>query len=195
MSIFLNVQVLPLSNYIIVLLTFILPIFVQAYPVAPISEYYIHNVAAVVVFVTGLVYCSLQTYISYAMVHYNVNNRITCHWRFALTLSIICNFIVFIIANKLALSQYGSDKKQAPKLLWTPKQGGYKLHVLSSAAEWLMCFILYFSQMIVLGFSFKNFSTNIFFPSRGIFSRTKDVFSPIIYFQVIPSFVFSRVTP
>lgn len=88
------------------------------------------------------------------MVHYNVNNRITCHWRFALTLSIICNLIVFIIANKLALSQYGSDKKPAPKLLWTPKQGGYKLHVLSSAAEWLMCFsFLWFSLTFIKEFN------------------------------------------
>lgn len=88
------------------------------------------------------------------MVHYNVNNRITCHWRFALTLSVICNFIVFIIANKLALNQYGTDKKPAAKLRWTSKQGGYKHHVLSSAAEWLMCFsFLWYSLTFIKEFN------------------------------------------
>ncbi len=65
-----------------------------------------------------------------------------CLIRTIITLSILINFVLFIIFSKW--SNYKYDKthaghKHALKLRWLPGQDGYVPHVISSITEWLMC--------------------------------------------------------
>ena len=112
-------------------------------PFAPVSEYSIHNLAAVLVFATGLSYCAIQTYMSYYMMEFGIGTRIMCHWRLAFTVSVVANFIVFVIGSVISNVKFDrAQMKLVPelKLRWRPDEPGYRMHVISNVAEWLMCF-------------------------------------------------------
>ena len=77
------------------------------------------------------------------MIGYNVNSRTTCYWRCGLTLSVIFNFVVFIIGSVISTRKWDHEQWQQPqehKLRWKLDDPGYSLHVIGNVAEWLMCF-------------------------------------------------------
>lgn len=87
------------------------------------------------------------------MIPYKINSRLKCHWRAALTFSVVGNFTVFVIAGLISNKQYGYTEAPENKLRWSTRNPGYKLHVLSNVAEWIMCFsFLWFSLTYIKEF-------------------------------------------
>ena len=114
----------------------------QEHAFAPVSEYSIHNVAAVIVFCCGLLYCALQSLVSFKMKQCGLNSHRMCLLRTFITLLVILNFVLFVIFSRWSNQQYDRDHAghaHVLKLRWMPGQEGYVKHVISSVSEWLMC--------------------------------------------------------
>ena len=136
----------------------------QNHAFAPVSEYSVHNVAAVVVFSTGLIYCALQSFISYKMQTFGVNSNAMCFLRTLITLSVVLNFALFIGFSRWANHKYDilhAGHEHIMKLGWRPKQDGYAQHLVSSVSEWLMCLsMVAYSLTFVKEFNYIRITTD-----------------------------------
>eukprot|EP00794_Sanderia_malayensis_P011254 gene11254-12434_t len=128
---------------------------------APVSEYSIHNVAAVIVFCCGLLYCAMQSLISFKMKQSGLNTHRMCLVRTFITLSILTNFALFVIFSRWSNEQYDVGHGHTMKLRWLPEQEGYVQHVVSSIAEWLMCLSMVgYSLTFVREFNFIRITSD-----------------------------------
>ena len=120
--------------------------------------------AAVIVFSSGLLYCALQSIISFKMRKFNLNSDWICFLRSAITMSVIINFTVFVAFSRWANYKYdilheGHDHIR--KLGWRPGQDGYIQHLVSSFSEWFMCLSLVsYSLTFIKEFNFIRITTD-----------------------------------
>jgi hypothetical protein len=99
----------------------------------------IHWVGAIVCFSCGLMYCGLQTWMSYRM-HPLVNTRAVAHYRLALTCIMFCSFVTALVLGPIAISHFhGPDRSR-----WRPEDGGYYMHMIAAINEWITAFCLNF---------------------------------------------------
>ena len=76
------------------------------------------------------------------MRRFSLNSTVMCYCRAFLTISIIVNFIVFVIfsySSNKAFDKEHAGHGHVLKLFWKPKHAGYVEHVVSNVAEWIMC--------------------------------------------------------
>lgn len=108
---------------------------------------WVHVVGAVLTFVGGLVYCFLQTAMSYHMCPDYCGLRV-CRVRLAITLISFLCLVTTIIAGGIALKDWANfGWRNKDKFKWKPDQPGYEAHVVSTTGEWL-------TALTFLGFFF-----------------------------------------
>lgn len=100
-----------------------------------------HAIGAVTVFGGGVIYCWMQTYMTYCMLKLALNTRRLFWIRAILTFLATTSFVLFLVLFGLANKklQEAPDSKQVKLLTkWNPDDPGFELHVVSSAFEWLL---------------------------------------------------------
>lgn len=106
----------------------------------------IHLSGAIVCFSSGLLYCILQTWMSYKM-HPLVNTRAVAHYRLVLTCIMFCSFVIALVLGPIAISRFhGPDRSR-----WRPEDGGYFLHMIAAINEWITAFCLNFFLLSYTG--------------------------------------------
>ncbi|EDO45188.1 predicted protein, partial [Nematostella vectensis] len=99
-----------------------------------------HDVGAVSGFSGALVYCWLQTLMSYRLRDHGViNSTAVCHTRTMLSTIMTLTFIIFL--GFQAKSHWDWDRVRPnyhflAKLHWGPEDPGYVSHVISNLSEW-----------------------------------------------------------
>ena len=108
----------------------------------PFQEWSVHEVGAMVAFLGSVVYCWLQTLMSYELRdHGAINSSAVCHTRFTLALFLTLSLVVFLafqLKSNWEWDRVRPDYQFLAKLKWSPKDPGYVYHVISSLAEWSM---------------------------------------------------------
>lgn len=97
----------------------------------------VHLVGAITCFGCGLLYCWLQTWISFSMCPL-VNSRGCARWRFFLCTIMTIAFITELVATPFAFKYYHGDNPRK----WKPGDGGYMIHIISAVAEWILALCL-----------------------------------------------------
>ncbi|XP_031569239.1 DNA damage-regulated autophagy modulator protein 1-like [Actinia tenebrosa] len=101
-----------------------------------------HNIGAFTGFVSALIYCWLQSLMSYKLRDHGViNSTAVCHSRTMLSAIMTFAFIIFFIFQTIAHIEWDNRRPDSPylaKLKWGPKDPGYICHVTSNIAEWTM---------------------------------------------------------
>lgn len=104
----------------------------------------LHDVGAVTGFISALIYCWLQTLMSYKLRDHGViNSTAICHSRSMLSAIMTCSFVVFIVLQFKSHSEWDHERPYTKttrfeKLKWSPGDPGYVCHVISNIAEWSM---------------------------------------------------------
>ncbi|CAG0883191.1 unnamed protein product [Darwinula stevensoni] len=97
------------------------------------SVFVVHMIGAFLAFGVGTAYIWLQTVLSYKM-HPVVNTLFMAHFRTALSLITTVFFFISSICGTLARLQFHGKNMRK----WYPEDGGFQLHVASTASEWVM---------------------------------------------------------
>ncbi|GFY40007.1 DNA damage-regulated autophagy modulator protein 1 [Trichonephila inaurata madagascariensis] len=143
-------RTIDILNKITVVIGFIALIgmvIVAAYPMT--SEATAHSIGANVLFLGGVIYATLQTWLSYKMSPYYNGTKI-CHIRLTITILSAISLITLLALGPLAIKAWSS----APHYHWTgrkvPEDKGFDLMVASSVAEWAMAimFLAYYFTFI-----------------------------------------------
>lgn len=100
----------------------------------------IHDTGAVLLFTFGGFYFWIQTTMSYLMRPYGIYTALLCHLRIALTTIITLCSIFFFTATAYGYQEFVKNNHNHKITRWMPGDGGYVLHVLGNAAEWLALF-------------------------------------------------------
>lgn len=102
----------------------------------------IHMVGALTAFGFGVVYCWLQTIMSFQM-HPLVNNRQMAFFRLFLSSLMTVTFVTSSISGPIARSKFhGNDPTN-----WHPDEGGFGLHLVSTICEWISALALDFYML------------------------------------------------
>eukprot|EP00111_Clytia_hemisphaerica_P000628 TCONS_00001795-protein len=112
-----------------------------------------HIVGALAVFGFGVLYCFIQTYLSFKMFACGMNSKRICLIR----LTIAFFSLLFFIGNQVFGNLAGQARDRDPPTQkshdrphWYPEDAGFKYNVLGNASEWLMAlsFFVYFLTFI-----------------------------------------------
>ncbi|KAL1131365.1 hypothetical protein AAG570_010982, partial [Ranatra chinensis] len=101
---------------------------------------YVHYFGATLCFGCGTVYFWIQAMCSYQMSPY-ANTIVTAHFRVFLAMICTVFFFILAIAGLLSHLEFQGDNPRK----WYPSDGGWELHVISTASEWVVaiCFCFY----------------------------------------------------
>lgn len=113
----------------------------------------IHMIGAYCSVGLGLIYCCIQTRLSYYMMHLIKSGLMLARIRLALTVLLAINFTVSTILGPIALSQFdGTDLT-----MWKSTDRGYVLHLISAICEWISALSLSF-YILTYSHEFKYMS-------------------------------------
>ena len=99
----------------------------------------IHDVGAVLLFVSGTLYYWFQTFLTYELIATGKNSKAMFVIRLGLSFIITVCGAIFLIGSVFAYDLYCENQKDCKKVaaLWRPEEPGYALHLLSNICEWL----------------------------------------------------------
>lgn len=107
----------------------------------------VHATGAGLTFVGGLLYCLLQTCMSYHMCP-DYNGQYICRVRLAVCLVSFMCLVTTVVSAAVALVLWSGYKAEGKdKFKWRPDQPGYIPHVISTVGEWM-------TALTFLGFFF-----------------------------------------
>lgn len=107
----------------------------------------VHIIGAALTFIGGLIYCFLQTSMSYHM-YPDYNGLRVCRVRLAITIVSLIALITTIISAGVALKDWANyGWRDKDKFKWRPDQPGYNAHIVSTVGEWV-------TALTFLGFFF-----------------------------------------
>ncbi|XP_076471282.1 DNA damage-regulated autophagy modulator protein 2-like [Babylonia areolata] len=107
----------------------------------------VHVVGASLTFIVGLIYCFLQTWMSYYMCP-TFNGLYVCRARLTISLVSLACLTATIIAGAASVHDWNNiDIGNKNKFKWGPDDPGYVPHVVSTVGEWL-------TALTFLGFFF-----------------------------------------
>lgn len=111
----------------------------------------VHMVGAGMLFVLGIIYCYMQSYISYKSIVRTSALKTT--FRLIISMTATLFFIFTVIFGYIASSKSGHGIKD--KLHWSADEPGFYAHVISAFSEWIMaaCLIIFFQTFYS---DFKN---------------------------------------
>lgn len=92
-----------------------------------------HMIGAYSAFGFGLIYCIMQTRISYHMYPIVKSGLTLARCRLALTIILGVTFITSTVLGPIAIHYF----KGKDITIWQPSDGGYLYHVISSVCEWI----------------------------------------------------------
>jgi len=99
----------------------------------------VHLTGAITCFTSGLLYCILQTWISF-LGYPLLNTHYTAKLRLTLTTLMFCTYITALVLGPYAVRIYdGKDRTR-----WKPNEAGYIPHAIAAFAEWITMFCLNF---------------------------------------------------
>ncbi|XP_025085167.1 DNA damage-regulated autophagy modulator protein 2-like [Pomacea canaliculata] len=115
----------------------------------------VHIIGAGFTFIGGVVYCFLQTAMSYHM-YPDYNGLLICRVRLFVCMLAFGSLISTIASAAVALTQY----KVKDRFHWNPDEPGYSAHVVSTVSEWLtaLTFLGYFFTFVQ---EFRKFDLEI----------------------------------
>lgn len=97
----------------------------------------VHLIGAFSCFGCGMIYCWIQTWMSFRT-YPIVNSRACAIFRFFLCTLMTITFVIQTVCGPLAYKYYHGDNPRK----WTENDGGYWLHISASVAEWIMALCL-----------------------------------------------------
>ncbi|XP_077994804.1 DNA damage-regulated autophagy modulator protein 2-like isoform X2 [Glandiceps talaboti] len=109
------------------------------------SIFIVHVIAANMCFGSGIIYCFLQSWISYQMMPFYAT-LLACRVRIILSVTAAAGLILTSVFAALASARWtGSDATQ-----WKPEEGGYAEHIVSTVSEWVLAisFLSFFFTFI-----------------------------------------------
>uniref|UniRef100_T1JKQ3 CWH43-like N-terminal domain-containing protein n=1 Tax=Strigamia maritima TaxID=126957 RepID=T1JKQ3_STRMM len=125
---------IPRLNKIALVLGWIVPIGVSM--VANFQEtslFAVHAIGAFLSFGPGTLYLWTNAVLSY-LVTPVINTRRMAHIRVVMSIISTSAFLITCIASPLSMAQFhGKDRTK-----WFPEDGGFTLHVVATAAEWIL---------------------------------------------------------
>ncbi|XP_015912317.1 DNA damage-regulated autophagy modulator protein 2 [Parasteatoda tepidariorum] len=106
----------------------------------------VHMSGALLAFGCSAIYSWLQTVISHYVCPF-LNSTFVARLRVFLSLILTASFVTTLVAGVIARKNFHG--KDATK--WHPEDGGFRAHIISTAAEWIVvisfdCFILTFAK-------------------------------------------------
>jgi hypothetical protein len=109
----------------------------------------VHAVGAVMSFVAGVVYCCLQTVLSYHM-YPDYNGLYICRLRMAISTTASISLVITVASGVIAYHQYNSKEHSFSKFKWAPEQPGYQAHIVSTSGEWCtaLTFLFFFFTFV-----------------------------------------------
>ncbi|KAG8439445.1 hypothetical protein GDO86_005597 [Hymenochirus boettgeri] len=90
----------------------------------------VHDVGALITFICGVVYISLQSVISYKSCP-SWNTKTTCHIRMAISVLSVIAAIPMVVCSALAGKTI---------IFWNSSDKGYPYHIASAVCEWIVAF-------------------------------------------------------
>ncbi|GBM12192.1 DNA damage-regulated autophagy modulator protein 1 [Araneus ventricosus] len=142
-----TIDILNRSSVVIGFIALMGMVVVAAYPMTSVPT--AHGIGANVLFLGGVIYAALQTWLSYKMTPYYNGTKI-CHIRLAITILTATALIVMSVMMPIAMKFWSTSKHDH----WTggklPGEEGFDLMVVSSVAEWTMAimFLTYYFTFI-----------------------------------------------
>lgn len=120
----------------------------------------IHMIGAYSAFGFGLIYCILQTRLSYYMFPIVKSGLLLARCRLILTVILAITFITSSVFGPIAMKKFdGTDVTD-----WTPKNQGYLFHVISSVCEWISAMAIdFFLLSFAHEFKFMSISSPKFY--------------------------------
>ena len=128
----------------------------------------IHDAGTAFLLVCGILYYWLQTAISYHTVKVGFNSK--CVFTYRLVLS---GIMTFTGVGYPFFKWFSYTKFNGSVEYWSPGDGGYILHVVSSAGEWVVCLSL---ALYAVSFykEFQTFSVEVCCVKNNELKRGKD---------------------
>ncbi|XP_059177367.1 DNA damage-regulated autophagy modulator protein 2-like [Physella acuta] len=99
----------------------------------------VHIIGAGLTFVPGVLYCLVQTALSYHMFP-SYNGSYICRIRLALSVVSLLSLILTIVAAVFAIHEWNSKEHTPDKFKWAPDDPGYAAHIVSTSGEWVTAF-------------------------------------------------------
>lgn len=120
----------------------------------------IHMIGACSAFGFGLIYCAVQTRLSYYMYPIVKSGLLLARSRLALTIILGITFITSLIFASISIKHFhGTDTTN-----WKPSDGGYLYHVISSICEWISALAIdFFILSFAHEFKFMSISSPKFY--------------------------------
>lgn len=120
----------------------------------------IHMIGAFSAFGFGLIYCAVQTRLSYYMCPIVSSGLILARCRLVLTTILAITFITSSIFGPISIKYFhGTDTTN-----WKPNDGGYLYHVISSICEWISALAIdFFILSFAHEFKFMSISSPKFY--------------------------------
>lgn len=131
-------------------------IMVACFPVTAVPTP--HNVGAFLVYVMGMIYCWLQTTISYAVVK-SLRNKIFIA-RILLSIGTSLAFVFTLTFQHFAMIEAQNNVKNT--FLWKQDEPGYSLHLGSTLSQWIMT-LLFLFYIFTNYWEFKSIKMSIGF--------------------------------
>ncbi|CAG5125742.1 unnamed protein product [Candidula unifasciata] len=105
----------------------------------------VHFIGAALTFIAGVLYCFLQSVLSYHMCP-NYNGLRICRIRLSISLVALMGLFVSISAAIFAFKQWNSTEHSHNKFHWSPGDPGYSAHLVSTIGEWVtaLTFMFFF---------------------------------------------------
>ncbi|XP_068701554.1 DNA damage-regulated autophagy modulator protein 1-like [Montipora foliosa] len=129
----------------------------------------VHNAGSTLLFLSGVVYFWFQTLISFFTIKIGPNTKCTFFFRLSVS------FVMTIVGLEFPVSFYLSYLKfhGSNAAFWDKDDGGYELHMLHSAGEWVtcLCIAIYVSSFYK---EFQSFSIEVCAVAKGEIQTDKD---------------------
>ncbi|GFO39640.1 DNA-damage regulated autophagy modulator 2 [Plakobranchus ocellatus] len=110
----------------------------------------VHFTGAALCFAPGVLYCFLQSAISYHM-YPRFNGIFICRLRLIISLLCVAAMIIMSVSGVIAFNRWDTEPHSADKFKWKPEDPGYTAHIFSTVFEWILaigffCFFLTYTR-------------------------------------------------
>ena len=108
----------------------------------------VHDIGAVLAFIAAASYCTTQTFITWKMYFFNIDERLSWIYRMTVTCIMITAGSLFLLFSLLSYQEFKDSHSTHSILQWDQEDGGYNLHVFSNVSEWIgaSCFLLFLAS-------------------------------------------------
>uniref|UniRef100_A0A0B7AE25 CWH43-like N-terminal domain-containing protein n=1 Tax=Arion vulgaris TaxID=1028688 RepID=A0A0B7AE25_9EUPU len=109
----------------------------------------VHIFGAIMTFIAGVLYCLLQTVLSYHM-YPSYNGLYICRIRLGISVTAAVSLIMTILSAVYAFRAWNSIAHSKSKFKWAPDDVGYTAHIVSTVGEWFtaLTFLFYFFTFV-----------------------------------------------